>query len=106
MADEKSRTTSRRDGDPRRGGDQRGKRRETINIQFARGLSSQHLNLIMQLELLRARSQKPPATEASLPVEVFHDVKFRLRYYATKFGEIDRKKFFEDADEGTDRDEG
>ena len=76
--------------------------RETINIQFARGLSSKELGTILQLELIRARSQKPQATEVSLPTEIVHDIKFRLRYYARMFGEVDRKKFF---DEKEDQDE-
>lgn len=73
--------------------------RDKINIQFARSLSSNGLESILQLELIRARTQNPPATEVSLPTEIIHDIKFRLRYYSTMFGEVDRKAFFGEKEE-------
>ncbi len=89
MADEERQHRGRREGEPRKT-----KPRETVNIGFARSLSSSHLCTILQLELIRARSQKPPATEVNLPTEIVHDIKFRLRYYERFHGEVDRKKFF------------
>lgn len=62
--------------------------RRHVNINFARSLSSSELIAILQLELLRARSQKPEASEASLPTEILHDIKFRLTYYSEEAGEI------------------
>jgi len=80
------------------------KNRDTVNIEFARGLSSEQLNTILQLELIRARGQKPPAQEVTLPTEIIHDIKFRLRYYAQLHGEVDRKKFFEEKGEPDEED--
>jgi len=80
------------------------KNRDTVNIEFARGLSSEQLNTILQLELIRARGQKPAAQEVTLPTEIIHDIKFRLRYYAKLHGEVDRKKFFEEKDESDEED--
>ena len=87
------------DRKPQRGQKRDKPPRETVNIQFARGLTAKELNTILQLELIRARSQKPAATECTLPTEIVHDIKFRLRYYAELHGEVDRKKYFEGKDE-------
>lgn len=80
------------------------KDRRTVNIQFARSLTPDQLNTILQLELIRARSTDPPKTEVSLPTELVHDIKFRLRYYSTLFGEVDRKQFFGNKDDGDGKD--
>lgn len=62
--------------------------RKHININFSRGLTSSELIAILQLELLRARNQTPEASEATLPTEIIHDIKFRLQYYSDECGEI------------------
>jgi hypothetical protein len=72
--------------------------RTTVNIRFARGLSYDQLNTILQLELLRARSQSPPAKEVSLPTELIHDIKYRLRYYSENCGEVPRTDDRRDSD--------
>lgn len=100
MSDEENQPRGRRDGDRKKR-----KTRETVNIEFARSLSTRQLNTILQMELIRARGQKPAASEVSLPVEIVHDIKFRLRYYERFHGEVDRKGFFEKdnlADEDTE----
>ena len=74
------------------------KNRKSVNIAFARGLSSTQLGTILQLQLLRARGATPSSAEVTLPTEIVHDIKFRLRYYARLFGEVDRKEFFESDD--------
>lgn len=63
---------------------------KTNGIKFARGLSSRELVMILQHELLRARSTIPES-QVHLPTELVHDIKFRLEYYARAHGEIDRK---------------
>ncbi len=100
MADDERPHRGRREGDPKKR-----KARETVNIEFARSLSSSHLCTILQLELIRARSQKPPAAEVTLPAEIVHDIKFRLRYYERFHGEVDRKKFFSEGG-ASEEDEG
>ena len=74
--------------------------RQSVNIRFARGLSSKELLAILQLQLIRARNQKPAETEVTLPTEVVHDLKFRLRYYSERYGEIDRKGLDDSEEEG------
>lgn len=62
--------------------------RETYNIQFVRELDTLDIaDVILQYELLRARDAKK---EVSLPVEMVHDIKFRLKYYEERYGEIER----------------
>jgi hypothetical protein len=81
--------------------------RRHVNINSARGLSSSELITIIQLELLRARGQKPEAPEATLPTEVLHDIKFRLQYYSEEMGEISesrRQAYFRDRRDDDDRD--
>jgi len=73
--------------------DSKGKKkppRQAYNIQFAHGLSGESLLDIIQLELLRARSSDPPQPEASLPTPILHEIKFRLKYYLEKHGEVER----------------
>jgi len=67
--------------------------REAINIQFARGLSSNELIALLQEKLIIARNQTPKATEISLITELVHDIKFRLGYYARVYGEVDRDEY-------------
>lgn len=86
----------------RKPNEEKAKDRRTVNIMFARGLSTDQLNTILQLELIRARSTDPPKTEVTLPTELVHDIKFRLRYYSSLYGEVDRKKFFGNEDEEKD----
>ena len=63
--------------------------REAYNIQFAQGLCGDAMLDIIQHELLRARSKKPP-TEATLPTAILHDIKYRLTWYLDKYGEVER----------------
>lgn len=70
------------------------KNRETINIEFARGLSAEQLNTILQLELIRARTSSPPEPEVTLPTQIVHEIKFRLNCYKEIYGEPDRDEFF------------
>lgn len=77
-------------------------KRERRNIQFAHGLSSDEMILLLQHELLRARTQGPLA-EVSIPNAIVHDIKFRLSYYAKLFGEVDREKDLFDDEQESDQ---
>jgi len=76
------------------------KPRQTVNIQFARSLSSQELIALLQEKLILARSATPPEREVELMTEIVHDIKFRLAHYARLFGEVDRAEY----DNGRDDD--
>lgn len=87
---------------PHHNGDKKQKKpRKTVNIQFARSLSSKELNALLQEKLVLARSQEPAAAEVSLMTEIVHDIKFRLMHYARQFGEVDRS-IYEDRDDRGD----
>lgn len=71
--------------------------RKTINIQFARSLSPEEMNVILQLELTRARTKEEAdqvkvTPEVTLPSELVHEIKFRLTYYSRTFGDISDEK--------------
>jgi len=83
MSEEKRNTFDKRKKKPR----------QTINIQFARSLSSQELIALLQEKLILARSEVPAAREVPLMTEIVHDIKFRLAYYARLFGEVDRAEY-------------
>lgn len=61
--------------------------REAYNIQFAHGLSAEDMMMVLQHELLRARSTD---SEVTLPSSIVHDIKFRLGWYLKRHGEVDR----------------
>jgi len=63
--------------------------RDSINIKWARDLTSEGLEDILQHELLRARSSVPPKTEVSLPTTLVHEIKHRICRYAELHGELD-----------------
>lgn len=71
--------------------------RKSVNIQFARGLTTDELNTILQLELTRARSKEEAddmkvTPEVTLPSELIHEIKFRMKYYGKTYGEISEEK--------------
>ena len=84
---------------PHHKGDKKPKKpRKTVNIQFARSLSSKELCALLQEKLVLARGQDPQLSEVSLMTEIVHDIKFRLTHYAHQFGEVDRS-IYEDRDD-------
>jgi hypothetical protein len=66
--------------------------REAYNIQFAQGLSGEELLNILQYEILRARDKKQPGSEVALPTALVHDIKFRLKWYLERHGDVQRPK--------------
>lgn len=55
-------------------------------VLFARSLSSEQLTAVLQNELMKSREQRLPTV--TLLNEIVHDLKFRLKHYSEKYGEI------------------
>ncbi len=68
------------------------KPREVHNIQFANGLDDEDVLLILQHELLIARSKGDECPEVVLPASLVHNIKFRLGWYMDKAGEDESKR--------------
>ncbi len=64
------------------------KKKPDQNILFARSLSSLELTFILQYELMKSRGQR--SATVTLSNELVHDLKFRLKHYSEKHGEIKR----------------
>lgn len=76
----------------------RGEATAFARIEWARALSNEQMDALLQEALLKTRATSPRTHEVTLLEEVVHELKSRLRRYNEIMGELPQKEEEEEGD--------